>query len=169
MHPVTWFLRPMAQDIQTLPYRPCAGVMLVNASNHIFVGQRRDNATIALQMPQGGIDPGETPRQAALRELTEETGVTPDLVDVVAETAGWIKYELPTDLVGKLWGGKYRGQEQKWVLMRFHGTDDQVNIQTEHPEFSHWQWLPVDQLVDQIVPFKRHVYEQVLAEFSPLL
>lgn len=143
--------------------------MLVNAEGHVFVGQRKDSPTVALQMPQGGIDPGETPRQAALRELTEETGVAPDLVEVIAESDKWIRYNLPEDLIGKLWNGKYQGQEQKWVLMRFLGTDADVNINTAEPEFSHWEWLPVENLVAQIVPFKRAVYEQVLAAFAPHL
>ena len=154
------------QDIAKLPYRPCVGVMLANADGRVFVGQRIDQDATAWQMPQGGIDPGEAPRDAALRELWEETGVSADLVTVEAETSGWIPYELPHDLVPRIWKGRYKGQEQKWFLLRFHGQDSDVNIATEHPEFSQWQWLDPDQLIANIVPFKRAVYEQVMAEFG---
>ena len=156
-------------EISRLPYRPCVGVMLVKDGAGVFVGQRRDRDQDAWQMPQGGVDDGEAPRDAALRELWEETGVTRDLVELVAETDGWLAYDLPHDLVPRIWKGRFRGQEQKWFLMRFSGDDDQVNIETEHPEFSAWRWLPADQLVDQIVPFKREVYAKVLEEFGPYL
>lgn len=155
------------EEIAKLPYRPCVGVMLMNADGDVFVGQRKDRYTEAWQMPQGGVDKGEDPREAALRELLEETGVTADLVEIVAETAGWLPYDLPQDLVGHIWKGRYRGQEQKWFLMRFQGRDDQVNIETEHPEFSKWRWQAADQLVSKIVPFKREVYVRVLEEFAP--
>ena len=157
------------EEIALLPYRPCVGVMLANGSGHVFVGQRIDNDTAAWQMPQGGVDPGETPREAALRELWEETGVRADLVRIEAETDGWIPYDLPHDLVPNIWKGRFRGQEQKWVLMRFQGADDDVNIATDHPEFSDWRWLPPDQLVANIVPFKREVYTRVLDQFGELL
>ncbi len=152
-------------EIAMLPYRACVGVMLTNAEGLVFVGQRRDRDQDAWQMPQGGVEKNEAPRDAALRELEEETGVSRDLVQIVAETAGWLAYDLPHDLVPKIWKGRYRGQEQKWFLMRFTGEDSQINIVTEHPEFSSWRWLPVADLVSGIVPFKRKVYEAVLAEF----
>ena len=154
------------EQISKLPYRRNVGVMVLNADGQVWVGQRRDNSKDAWQMPQGGIDKGEDPRSAALRELEEETGITPDLVEVMAESAGWIPYELPHDLIPKLWKGKYRGQEQKWFLLRFTGADAQVNIATDEPEFSAWRWMPTADLPDAIVPFKRDVYVAVLDEFS---
>ena len=153
------------EQIAALPYRPCVGVMLANTAGQVFVGQRIDNDHPAWQMPQGGIDPGETPRDAALRELWEETGVPSELVSVVAETSNWIPYDLPHDLVPNIWKGRFRGQEQKWFLLRFRGEDADVNIATDHPEFSEWRWLSPDQLVANIVPFKREVYARVLEEF----
>ena len=157
------------EEIKKLPYRPCVGVMLVNATGEVFVGQRLDRDTEAWQMPQGGGDPGEDPRDAALRELEEETGITRDLVRVEAETAEWLPYDLPHDLVPRIWKGRFRGQEQKWFLLRFQGRDDQVKIQTEHPEFSEWRWLEADAMLEGIVPFKREVYARVLGEFGELL
>ena len=154
------------EDIAKLPYRPCVGVMLRNARKDVFVGQRLDSQVTAWQMPQGGVEKGEDPRTAALRELWEETGVDPELVTVLAESAQWLPYELPFDLVPRLWKGRFRGQEQKWFLMQFNGSDDDINIRTKHPEFSHWRWLPAHDLVQNIVPFKRDVYSAVLAEFD---
>ncbi len=154
------------EEISKLPYRPCVGVMLINGAGHVFVGQRKDRDQDAWQMPQGGVEPDEDAQAAALRELEEETGVSRDLVKVVTETASWLPYDLPHDLVPKIWKGRYRGQEQKWFLMRYLGTDEQVNIDTKHPEFSHWRWSPVNELIDGIVPFKRAVYETVVNEFE---
>lgn len=154
-------------NIESLPYRDNVGIMLVNEDNRVFVGQRRDNHQEAWQMPQGGIDPGETPETAALRELEEETGVSAERVTIIAVTEDWIAYDLPVELIAKLWSGRYRGQRQKWFLMRFLGTDEHVQIETDHQEFSKWKWLDIDQLEDHIVPFKREVYRQVMAEFAP--
>ncbi|WP_187429350.1 RNA pyrophosphohydrolase [Roseobacter fucihabitans] len=154
------------QEIAKLPYRPCVGVMLVNADKEVFVGQRRDSQIAAWQMPQGGIDEGEPARDAALRELWEETGVTSNLVEIIAESQQWLPYELPFDLVPKLWKGRYRGQKQRWFLMQFNGQDSDINIATEHPEFSEWRWLAARDLVENIVPFKRDVYVGVMAEFA---
>lgn len=152
-----------------LPYRPCAGVVLVNRDGLIFTGHRIDTVAEAWQMPQGGIDAGETPRQAALRELTEETGVPPALVEVVAESPGWLYYDLPPELVGKIWGGEFGGQRQMWFLMRFLGRDSDIRIDTPHPEFDRWQWTGADEMIEKIVPFKREVYRRVMDDFRDLL
>jgi putative (di)nucleoside polyphosphate hydrolase len=148
-----------------LPYRPCVGVVLINSAGLIFAGQRLDSDSPAWQMPQGGIDDGEKPRAAALRELWEETGVTADLVEFVAKTPDWVTYDLPPELLGRVWGGKYRGQRQKWFLFRFLGRDDQVRIDSDHPEFSRWRWIGADEMLAAIVPFKREVYGQVIGAF----
>ncbi len=157
------------EQIAALPYRPCVGVVLVNDAGGVFVGQRIDAQVDAWQMPQGGVDKGEELQEAALRELWEETGVTADLVEIEAMTADWVYYDVPHELVPRIWGGKFRGQKQRWYLMRFRGNDDQVVIETEHPEFSKWTWLDPALLVERIVPFKREVYAQVVAEFADRL
>lgn len=156
-----------AEQAARLPYRPCVGVMLLNADNQVFVAQRRDMKTEAWQMPQGGIDKGETPRDAAFRELEEETGTRN--AEILAETQGWLDYDLPLDLLPKLWKGRYRGQRQKWFAMRYLGRDEDIDIETEEPEFSAWKWADVDELPSLIVSFKRELYRQVVAEFRPLL
>ena len=151
-----------------LPYRPCVGVVLANPEGLIFTGERIDTPG-AWQMPQGGIDDGETPEGAALRELEEETGVPQRLVDVEAETERWIRYDLPDHLLGKVWKGRYRGQEQKWFLLRFQGSDDDIDITRHHKEFARWRWSAADEVLDSIVPFKRPVYDQVIGEFRDRL
>jgi putative (di)nucleoside polyphosphate hydrolase len=152
-----------------LPYRPCAGVMLVNAEGKVFVGQRIDSSVEAWQMPQGGIDPGEDAETAAIREIGEETGIDPAFIQIVTRTADELIYDLPPELVGKLWKGKYRGQRQTWFLARFTGTDADVNIATPHPEFRQWKWAEPSELPDMIVPFKRALYEDVVSRFAPLI
>ena len=152
-----------------LPYRPCVGVFLLDLRRLVFVGRRIDMAQEAWQMPQGGIDRGESPRDAALRELEEETGVAPDLVELLAETREWLRYDLPPTLVSRVWRGRYRGQEQKWFAARFLGTDADIDIATAHPEFSDWRWSPADELAANAVSFKRALYEAVIAEFRPFL
>jgi len=154
---------------EDLPYRPCVGVMLINAEGRIFAGQRLDSPVAAWQMPQGGIDEGEKPRKAALRELAEETGIAPDLVEPIAKSSDWVTYDLPPDLLGRVWGGRYRGQKQRWFLLRYLGRDDQIDIATEHPEFSEWRWVTADEMIAAIVPFKREVYQKVVAEFRAWL
>lgn len=156
-------------EIRALPYRPCVGVMLLNQAGLVFAGQRHDNPTPAWQMPQGGVDPGEAPRAAALRELREETGIVPSLVEILAETTEPVRYDLPLDLVPRLWKGRFRGQEQRWFLMRFHGQDSDIRIETETPEFRAWAWVPTSSLVERIVPFKRAVYAAVLEAFRDRL
>ena len=152
-----------------LPYRPCAGIMLVNRAGQVFVGQRLDTTIEAWQMPQGGIDPGEDARTAALRELGEEVGLSPDQVEIVAEVPEDLCYDLPPELVGNAWKGRYRGQRQRWFLLRFTGEDHQINIATKHPEFRTWRWADPADLPALIVPFKKRLYEQVLDAFRPHL
>lgn len=156
----------MAIDPETLPYRPCVGVVLINSDGRIWAGQRIDNPVPAWQMPQGGIDNGEDHKDAALRELWEETGITADKVEILGKTENWVTYDLPPDLLGKVWKGKYRGQKQKWYLLRYLGQDADIIIDTEHPEFSAWKWIGAEELVASIVPFKRAVYEDVVAQFA---
>ncbi len=156
-------------DPATLPYRPGAGVVLFRDDGTVFAGKRIDNQTDAWQMPQGGIDFGELPEEAALRELTEETGVSPDKVRVEAQTREWLRYDLPDALLGRLWGGKYRGQEQMWFAMRFLGTDADVNIALEHAEFSEWRWMTPADLIEKIVPFKRDLYAAIFSDLGDYL
>jgi putative (di)nucleoside polyphosphate hydrolase len=156
----------MAKNAPSLPYRRGVGIALVNNAGKVFVAERLD-APAAWQMPQGGIDDGETPRKAALRELHEEIGT--DKAEIVAASRRWLRYELPPHLLGTAWKGKYRGQEQKWYLMRFTGRNSDINIATEHPEFMAWKWMAFGRLPMVIVDFKRDLYRKVVAEFSPLV
>ena len=152
-------------DISALPYRPCVGVMLINPTGLIFVGQRIDTELPAWQMPQGGIDDGEGPLDAAMRELWEETGVTADLVSVMSQTNDWLTYDLPHSIVPRIWKGRFKGQKQLWFLLQFLGEDADIQIETDHPEFSEWRWIDADEMLDSIVPFKRDLYRQVIDAF----
>ncbi len=148
-------------------FRPGVGVMLVNGIGQVFVGKRVDMIEETWQMPQGGIDGDETPIIAAMRELLEELGTAN--VEVVAESSKWLQYELPSSLQGRAWGGQWRGQRQKWFLIRFLGDDCEINIATEHPEFSDWRWIPPERLVELIVSFKRRLYLDIVEEFADFL
>lgn len=145
-------------------YRPGVGIMLLDRNKRVFVGRRSDVAGDNWQMPQGGIDRGETPRQAALRELKEEVGT--DKAEILAETRGWLSYEVPPEVAGRLWRGRYRGQMQKWFAMRFTGEDRDIDLMTHHPEFDAWKWVAPAELPQLIVPFKRRLYRDILDEFS---
>ena len=158
----------------SLPYRPCVGVVLVNKDGLVWIGRRlpkwsEDKSAFIWQMPQGGIDKGEETRAAALRELEEETGV--HSVEVMSESASWLSYDLPDNLLGVALKGKYRGQTQKWFVMRFLGDDTEIRIEARNghkQEFDAWRWAPLEELPDLIVPFKRGIYEALIAEFGAL-
>lgn len=154
-----------------LPYRPCAGFMLVNHERKVFVGQRIDASAHGFwQMPQGGIDKGEDPQEAALRELEEETGIGAHLVEIIAPASRPMLYDLPPDLLGRVWKGKYRGQEQFWYLGRFLGSDADINLEAhDPPEFNAYRWIAPEQLPELIIPFKRDVYTALVKEFAPLI
>jgi putative (di)nucleoside polyphosphate hydrolase len=149
-----------------LPYRPCAGIMLFNRAGRIFVGKRIDQTVEGWQMPQGGIDEGETPRIAALREMKEEIGT--NNAEILREHPDWLTYDLPARLVGVAWEGRYRGQRLKWFAFRFLGKDSEINLATSHPEFSNWRWVEIGELLSLVVPFKRDTYTKVIAVFSDL-
>jgi putative (di)nucleoside polyphosphate hydrolase len=152
-------------QILALPYRSCVGIMLLNGAGRIFAGQRIDMPGEAWQMPQGGIDEGETPEMAALRELGEEIGVSAASVELLGRTPDWLTYDLPHEVVPRIWKGRYRGQQQIWFLMRFLGSDGEIDIETDHPEFSRWRWMEPEDLLANIVPFKREIYAAVLEAF----
>ena len=160
-------------DISSLPYRPCAGLTVFNRQGLVFVGRRAggpehvDDKHV-WQMPQGGIDDGEDPYQAALRELYEETNIKS--VQKLGEIADWLTYDLPPDIIGQAWGGRYRGQKQKWYALRFTGEEREINITSpaggHEPEFIDWRWVDIHDLPDLVVPFKRQIYERVVQEFE---
>jgi putative (di)nucleoside polyphosphate hydrolase len=157
---------------QSLPYRPCVGIMLLNRDGRVFIGRRSDglehvDASHAWQMPQGGVDPDEDPWRAALRELHEETNVRS--VERLGETRDWLTYDIPRAIIGQAWKGKYRGQRQKWYAVRFVGNESEIDVAHpaggHEPEFTEWRWEPIENLPALVIPFKRQVYEQVVAEF----
>lgn len=160
----------MTQD-SSLPYRPCVGIMLVNAEGKAFVGKRIDTKEGDWwQMPQGGIDEGEDPAEAALRELHEETGLRAHHVRLISQTRDELLYDLPDELIGKLWGGRYRGQRQQWFLGRFTGVDKDFDLEAhDPPEFCDWRWVEPERLPQMIIPFKSRVYRAVLEEFRDLI
>ena len=147
-------------------YRPCVGILLLDATNRVFVGQRCDTPAEAWQMPQGGIDPGEEPATAALREMGEEIGTS--AASLLQESRWWRSYDLPPEIARRLWRGRFRGQTQKWLAFRFTGSDAEIRIDGKHPEFCAWRWLEPEELVQRIVPFKRDVYLSVVEEFRHL-
>jgi putative (di)nucleoside polyphosphate hydrolase len=153
-------------DPESLPYRPCVGLMVLNRDGKVFVGKRVDQSIESWQMPQGGIDPGEQPRETALRELGEEIGTTK--VEFIREHPGWLTYDLPPQLVGVAWKGKFRGQRLKWFAVRFVGTDADINLKTEHQEFSDWRWVDIGELLGLVIPFKRETYAEVIGAFHDL-
>jgi putative (di)nucleoside polyphosphate hydrolase len=155
-------------ETESLPYRPCVGITLINADGLVFVGHRiTSDERVHWQMPQGGIDHGESPRAAVMRELAEEVGTS--RAHIIGETRDWLSYELPRPMLGRALRGRFRGQKQKWFALRFEGTDADVNL-TAHdpPEFDDWKWVQLAEVVHLIIPFKRAVYEQVVREFAPL-
>ena len=159
--------RPSLGEIAKLPYRRGVGIMLLNRAGQVFVAQRIDAPGEAWQMPQGGIDKGETPRAAAMRELEEETGTAK--ASILAVSREWRRYDLPSELAARIWRGRYRGQEQLWFAMAFEGEDKDIDIATEHPEFSAWRWAELEDLAGQIVDFKRPLYEALVEEFRALV
>lgn len=148
-----------------LPYRPGVGIILVNKDNLVFVARRIDTPQNAWQMPQGGIEKGEKTIAAVFREMKEEIGT--NHAEIIAETRGWHRYDLPKGLIKKVWGGRFRGQKQKWFALRFLGQDSDITLQTAHPEFCDWRWVPVDDLPNIAVSFKRQTYERVIGELWP--
>ena len=150
-------------------YRPGVGIILLNSKHHVWIGRRGDITSEAWQMPQGGIEEGETSEMSALRELEEETGVTSDLTEILAVSRGWYQYNLPSKLIKTAWGGRYRGQRQRWYVMRFLGNNNDINIQTEHPEFSDWRWSDPATLASYTIDFKRELYVSLIKEFKAFL
>ena len=157
----------MKKDLNNLPLRSGVGIVVLNKENKVFVAKRIDNPKNFWQMPQGGVDEGEDFLKAAYRELEEETSIKN--VKLIKELNGTITYELPDRLLGLIWKGKYRGQKQRWFLMRFVGTDNEINIKTKHPEFLEWKWVELDKITDLVVDFKLHVYKEVKDKVKKIL
>ena len=157
----------MKKDLSNLPLRSGVGIVVLNKENKVFVAKRIDNPKNFWQMPQGGVDEGEDFLKAAYRELEEETSIKN--VKLIKELDGTITYELPDKLLGLIWKGKYRGQKQKWFLMRFVGMDNEINIKTKHPEFLEWKWVDLDKITDLVVDFKLHVYKEVKDKVKKIL
>ena len=157
------------QELVSIDYRPCVGLMIINDQRLIFTGQRLGYSSTAWQMPQGGIEKDEDPLVAAYRELQEETSILKEKVELLAVSKDWLTYDLPSDLIPKLWNGAYRGQTQKWFLMRFIGEDSDIDLQTKMPEFSSWRWSTKQQLTANIVNFKKELYELLVKEFNTFL
>lgn len=156
------------EKFNRLPYRPGVGLMIVNKDLKVFVGKRIDSRNESWQMPQGGIDPGEPFYDAVKREMFEEIGTNNG--DILAETKEWYKYDIPMYLVPKLWDGKYRGQQQKWFLIEYKGTDEDINLSVnDHPEFMEWKWSKMEELSEIVVPFKKDLYINVIAEFIDII
>ena len=154
-------------DYKILPLRTGVGIVVLNSQNKIFVGKRKDNNFDKWQMPQGGVDTNEPLLHAMKRELLEETSIKN--IEVLKEFDQWLEYELPENLIGKIWKGKYRGQKQKWFVVKFLGNDSEININTKNAEFMEWRWVDIDLLPDLIVLFKKHVYEKVLVEIKKIV
>ena len=154
-------------DYKILPLRTGVGIVVLNSQNKIFVGKRKDNNFDKWQMPQGGVDTNEPLLHAMKRELLEETSIKN--IEVLKEFNQWLEYELPENLIGKIWNGKYRGQKQKWFVVKFLGDDSEINVNTKNPEFMEWKWIDVDLLPGLIVLFKKHVYEKVLVELKIII
>ena len=155
------------QELTVLPYRRGVGAVLFNPDGLVFAGRRKGVHSGSWQMPQGGIDEGESPQQAVMRELKEETGT--DKAKIISESRGWLTYDLPDDLIGIAWDGQFRGQTQKWFALEFMGFDKDININAhDEPEFYKWRWLEINELPGMIVPFKRQLYKDIIAEFKDL-
>ena len=152
---------------KTLPLRLGVGAIVLNNKNRVFVGKRKDNPVDKWQMPQGGVDPGETFLKAMKRELKEETSIKS--IEVLKELDYWLEYELPKNLIGIIWKGKYRGQKQKWFIARFLGSDNEINLNTKKPEFIEWKWLEIDELPNVIVDFKKNVYKKLVGELDKFI
>ena len=154
-------------EIKTLPLRTGVGVVVLNANNKVFVGKRKDNPVDKWQMPQGGVEPGETFLEAMKRELAEETSIKN--IKILKELDYWLEYELPKNLIGIIWKGQYRGQKQKWFIARFLGSDNEINLNTKKPEFIEWKWLEINELPSVIVDFKKNVYKRLVSELNKFI